>query len=539
MIRWLLNRIGVATKYDLNEYARRFLSGDDLPGSVGEYTPETAMRVATVYACVRVLAETIASLPLQVMRRLPNGGAEEAPEHPLYNILRTRANRRQTAFGWLETMVTHLALRGNHVSLKVREGRRVTQFVPVHPGNVTLEEYANDALIYVVNLRDGTQVRLVSDDVLHVPGQVTDKWWALSPVGMAKEAFSLARRVQKYGVSIFETGGAKRVLLKFPGPLGEKARENLKRSWEENGKDSARTAILEEGGDAVTVGMDADEAQYLDTRKFNRSEICGIFRVPPHMVGDLEKATYSNIQKQDLFFAKHTIRPWCKRIEAVLNGDPELIGNPRKFFVTFNLDALLRADIKERTEALKTQFMHGALTLNEWRDLENRNPTGTSEGDMHFVPMNLTPIERLAQEPVEPAVEQPVDGNEPDGGLGGDDNEPKGLLEPIARDVAGRLVNAEIRDLPRGGGVQDVQDRQRVYAYRSLRPLFEAAGIDDETRREAMATAIAEGMIVGQETAPETRKNELVGLLMGAIATDPMESLRWHGQAVAARRQRE
>ncbi|MCK4784002.1 MAG: phage portal protein, partial [Desulfobacteraceae bacterium] len=471
MFGWLLKRFGVVTKYDLNEYARRFLAGDDLPDT-GDWamSPESAMRIATVLSCVKVLAETIASLPCRIYERTPKGGAEEATDHPLNDLLYRRPNRHHTNFEFFEMLVAYITLRGNSICLIRRSNGKVVDLIPVHPSRVVLEEY-EDTLIYRVTQKNGLQIRLISDDVFHVRGLASDGYWGMSPIGASKDTFNLARKVQKYGISVFESGATKRVLVKYPHTLTDSAYKRFKEDWERLYKDNARTAILEDGGDATTIGMNADEAQYIDTRKFTRNEICGIFRVPPHMVGDLERATFSNIQKQDIFFVKHTIRPWLKRIEAAITRD--LLDDPRKYFVKFNVDALLRGDIKERTTACQIQFMHAIRTINEWRKVENLNPIDSEIGDWHFVPNNLIPVERLLEQP----QDEPAPADEPGagGGTGGGQNEPKNYFEPgpIIADIAERLVNREVREAGKADW-NGFYDQHRIYAFRAMKGLLES-----------------------------------------------------------------
>lgn len=529
MFGWFFKRIGVVTKYDLNEYARLFMAGDDLPvdGDLA-ISPESAMRIATVFACVRVLSETIASLPCRIYKRLPKGGAEEAPTHPLFDLVYRRPNRRQTAFEFFEMLVTHIALRGNAVCLKIKDGGRVTDLVPFAPHRVTLEEYADQMLVYRLRQRDETELRRISDDVFHVRGLCSDGYWGLSPIGQAKDTFTLAKKVQKYGINIFESGGSQRVALKFPKHLSDEGYKRIKEDWKRLYKDNAETALLEEGGDATTIGMNADEAQYLETRKMSREEICGIFRVPPHMVADLSRATYSNIEKQDLFFVKHAIRPWLKRFEAAIARD--LLG-PGQYFVKFNVDALLRGDIKTRTEAQRIQFTHGALTLNEWRGMENRNPIGAEVGDEHFVPNNLIPAERIMDEPViQPA---PADEAGEGSGQGGSDNEPGKVFLPIAADIAERLVNREVREVSKGD-FASFYDQHRIYAFKVTRGLLQAAGTEDEQRRAALADAILTGLADGCEIDMALRTERIVALLMAACETDTQNNVIWTARAAAA-----
>lgn len=543
IVKKLLDRVGLVTKYDLNEYARRFLSGEDLP-TEGDamLSPDAAMRISAVYACVSIRSQTMASLPLTVYEQLPGGGQREAPEHPIAQIL-AAPNRYQTTFEWVQQQVACLDLRGNAVSLKVREGGRIMQLVPVHPSRVQIEEYADNSIVYRVTLKSGRQISLISEDVLHVPGMALDGYWGLSPIAAARDAVLLARKVQKYGISVLDTGGAKRVLLKFPNALSPAARENLKRSWEENGRDTARTALLEEGGDAVTIGMNADEAQYLETRQMSIADIARIYTMPLMLLGVHDKtSSYASTEQFDLLFGKHTIRPICKRIEARI--DRYLINEGRaldgRFFCKFNMDALLRGDIKTRTEALWRQMQGGALTIDEWRQLENRNPIGGEIGSATWVPSNMMPAERALTQP-EPAETpaEPAEG-EGDGGVGGSDNRQRSILEPFARDIAARLVRAWMRGPSSFKGFEDFREAQRRYAYRAIEPLLAAAGVEDaETRGASLATEMADRLEPGVEIDPQSREKEIFAILMSVVTQDAVTSAGWLVESVKARRDQE
>ncbi len=535
LLKFLCDKLGIATKFDTNEYSRRFLSGDELPDEGDRnLSPDAAMRISAVYACVTIRSQTLASLPLTVYEHLAGGGQREAPEHPVAKLL-AAPNHYQTTYDWVQQQIACLDLRGNGISLKVRDGGgRVVQLVPVHPAKVQLEEYGDGSIIYRVTLPSGQQVRLLSEDVLHIPGMALEGHWGLSPIAAARDAVILARKVQKYGISVLETGGAKRVLLKFPNALGEKSRENLKRAWQENGKDSARTAVLEEGGDAVTVGMNADEAQYLETRQMSIADIARIYTMPLMLLGVHDKtSSYASTEQFDLLFGKHTIRPICKRVEARV--DRYLINDPR-FFCKFNMDALLRGDIRTRTEAFSRQFERGALTIDQWCEMENRNPVGGEVGSTHFVPSNLVPAQRAIAEPQpEPA---PAGDDEPErGGMGGGDNSERSILEPFARDIAARLVRAWMRGPATCKGYDEYRQTQRRYAYHALEPLLRAAGVDDaEARGAVLATELTNSLEPGVEIDPENREKEIFALLMSVVTRDAVTSAGWLVESVRARR---
>ncbi len=526
-------------KYDLNAYARRCRAGEDLPAEVdGLVTPETALRISAVYACVTIRSQTMASLPLTVYERLAGGGQREVMDHPVARLL-AAPNPYQTTYDWVQQQIACLDLRGNGISLKVRQNGRVVQLVPVHPSRVQIEEFEDGAVVFRVTLKSGRQIPVLSEDVLHLPGLMVDGHWGVSPIAAARDAISLATKIQKYGISVLETGGAKRVLLKFPGPLSPAARENLKRSWEENGRNSAKTALLEEGGDAVAVGMNADEAQYLETRQMSIADIARLYTVPLMLLGVHDKtSSYASTEQFDLLFGKHTIRPICKRIEARI--DRYLIADPR-YFCKFNMDALLRGDIKTRTEALWRQMQGGALTIDEWREMENRNPIGGVIGSTHWVPSNMMPADRAIQQPQPAQTPSQPDPNEAEGGgVGGADNAERSILGPILHDAARRLVKSWMRGSSTSKGYEEFRTDQRRYAYRTLEPLLRAAGVEDvEARAAVMATEMTDRLHPGVEIDPENREREIFTLLMSVVTGDVLVSAGWLAESVKARRAQE
>lgn len=538
----LVHTLGLVTKYDLNEYARRFLSGDDLPDEGDRFaSPDSAMRISAVYACVTIRSQTIASLPIGIYERLSGGGQKEVPDHPVAQLLRA-PNRYQTTYDWVRQQVACVDLRGNGISLKARENGKVVGLVPVHPSRVTLEEYADGVITYRVTMTDGRPLRLLSEDVLHFTGLATEGYWGLSPIAAARDAVSLARKIQKYGISILESGGAKRVLIKYPQgiQLTPESAKKLKESWRENGKDSANTAILDNGGDVTTVGMSADEAQYLETRRMSVADIARIYTVPLMLLGGDEKAaTYASTEQFDLLFGKHTIRPICKHLEARIDRYLINDGAPGsgRYFCKFNMDALLRGDIKTRTEALWRQFQGGALSPDEWRELENRNPIAGGNGSIYWVPANMRPADQALASPVTPQDGAGTD--EPDnGGTGGADNRERTVFEPLCRDVAERLVRAWRRG-PSNCKTFDVfKDNQRRYAFRSILVLLEAASVEDpESCALAMATKMTSRLAPDVEIGWEDRVKEITASLMSVVTGDVCQSARFAAESVRAQRQ--
>jgi HK97 family phage portal protein len=365
-------------------------------------TPDSSLRTAAVYACVRVLTETIASLPLIVYRREDNGGKTRARNHPLFTLLHDQPNNWQTAYEFIEMMQGHLELRGNAYA-EIIPGRRgfVDQLIPLHPDKVEVEVLKNGQLDYLYRERPGNIRRIEQDMMFHVRGWGSNGYVGASPIALAAEAVGMSLAAQEYGARFFENDASPGGVLEHPGTLkDDAATERMRKSWQEahTGKNRGKIAILEEGLKYTKIGLTNKDAQFLESRKFQAEEIARIFRVQPHKIGLLDKATFSNIEHQAIEFVVDTIRPRVRRWEQAIQRD--LILQKGTFFAEFLIDGLLRGDIKSRYEAYKIA-LGGAgspafMRVNEVRVTENMNPIGP-EGDQLVTPMNVQP-----QPPVKP-----------------------------------------------------------------------------------------------------------------------------------------
>jgi len=394
-----------------------------------EVTPDSALQVPTVLACVRVLAETVASLPLHVYRRLPNGGKQREPNHPLYDLLHSAPNAWQTSFEWREMMIGHLCLRGNAYS-RIVPGRRgwVDQLIPLHPDRIKIYLVEDARLRYEHRPQQGPPVSYTQDEILHIRGLSSDGYVGLSPIALARETIGLAVAQERHGARFFKNNARPGVVLEHPGKMKPESKIELRKQWEHMhaGSDNAhRTAVLEEGMKANQLGLTNEDSQWLESRGFQDKEIARIFRVPPHMVGILDRATFSNIEHQGLDFTKHTIRPWLVRIEQRLRG---LLIAPRTFFAEFLIDGLLRGDSKARSAFYQLAILSGWMTRNEVRVLENLNPAPPGSGlDDFLTPLNMK--EGQEQESSE--------------GKGRAAEQHELAFQILAADAAGRIARAE------------------------------------------------------------------------------------------------
>ena len=372
--------------------APTFSFGNSFSGK--SVNPTTAIQVSAVYACVRVIAETIASLPLGVYEGTDEG-SRKATEHPLYRLLHDEPNAEMTSFIWRETMLAHLLLYGNSYSQIIRTGRaKVESLYPLLPDHMEVDRDSQGNLTYTYTTSEGQMYRLDPTEVLHIPGLGFDGVMGYSPIALEKSAIGLGIAAEEYGSRFFQNGARPSGILTHPNTVKDPAA--LRASWNTaygGSGDTGRVAVLEEGMHFEPLSIPNNEAQFLETRKFQVNEICRIFRVPPHMIGDLDRATFSNIESQNISFAVHTIRPWLVRIEQAINR--ALIPEKEKgrFYVQFNLDGLMRGDYKSRMEGYAIARQNGWMSANDIRELENLNPITDEEGgNAYLVNGNMIPI---------------------------------------------------------------------------------------------------------------------------------------------------
>ena len=372
-------------------------------GSGKSVTVQSAIQLSTVYACVRVISETIASLPLGIYETV-NDGNEKATDHPLYKLLHDEPNSEMTSFVFREVMLAHLLLYGNSYSQIIRSGKnQVIGLYPLLPDHMDVDRDSKGNLTYTYTTSDGKTVSIKPRDVLHIPGLGFDGVMGYSPIALEKNAIGLGIASEEYGSKFFSNGARPSGILTHPNTV--KNPKALRESWNSaygGSSNSNRVAILEEGMKFEPIAIPNNEAQFLETRKFQVDEICRIFRVPPHLVGNLEHATFSNIEHQSIDFAVHTIRPWLVRIEQAMNR--ALLSDQEKgrFFVQFNIDGLMRGDYKSRMEGYAIGRQNGWLSANDIRALENQNPIPADQGgDAYLVNGNMISISTAMKQQAE------------------------------------------------------------------------------------------------------------------------------------------
>ena len=350
----------------------------------------TAMGVPVVFACVRLLAETIASLPLLVYRRLEGGGKERDSSHPLYEPLHSLPNPELTSLELRENMIGHVCLWGNaYCEIETDARGRVAALWPLRPDRVDVVR-RDGRRYYVVHLPDGSTKGLPGERVWHVRGFGTERDTGMSVIRHARETLGLTLAAQEYGARFYANDSRPGGVLRMPGKLTNEGAKRLKQSWEaaHSGLSNAhRVAVLEEGLEWQSIGLAPEDAQFLETRRFQIAEIARWFRVPPHLVGDVERSTSwgTGIEQQSIGFVVYTLRPWLVRMEQSIYRDLLLPAERATWFAEFLVDGLLRGDSLSRNRALAVQRQNGIINADEWREIENMNPLPDGQGQLYLV----------------------------------------------------------------------------------------------------------------------------------------------------------
>jgi len=386
---------------DFNRDVRRSLRGGSTHAGVN-VNEDSALRYVTVYSCVRVLAETLGSLPLFVYRERADGGREKARDHPLFWLLHDEPNDEMDSLTLRETITAQVALSGNGYAILTLNRRG--EVMEIYPWNWYQIRPDRDPetrkVFYWVNDR-GKEEKLPADRVLHVHLWGPDGLVGYSPIRMAREAVGLGLAATEFAARFYGQGMNVGGVLEHPGELSDEAYERLKKSIEEEWgglANSWRPIILEEGMKYNRIPMPLKDAQFIEQQKFTRDEICALFRVPPHMVANLERSTHSNIEHQSLEFVMYTMLPWVTRWEQAINR--KLFTRREReqgYYCKFNLSGLLRGDAKSRAEALHIMRQDGIINADEWRELEEMNPIEDGSGKVYLINGNMIPISSAGQ----------------------------------------------------------------------------------------------------------------------------------------------
>lgn len=348
-------------------------------------TEDTALSVTTVWACVSLLSESVGVLPIHLYKK-NSSGRETVGEHPSLNLIKY-PNAYTSQMDMLQWLMVSVTLHGNGYALIIRDRNakpvRLKLLDPQVPQPVLSD---TDELFY-----DIAGKRVHCDDIIHVKGLVVDGLKGKSPISVHRENLELSMQVQSYGNRFFANGGNTSSVIEVPGSLNEEAFQRLKKDIARNmaGLENAHKPMLLEGGAKYSrINIPLDDAQFLSTRKFQKGEIASIFRVPPHMVGDLERSTYSNIEQQAQEYLTYCLMPYLVKIESELNRKLLRYDEQQTYYFRFGLNGLLRADSKSRSEYYKNMYLIGCMNANEIRELEEMNKY--EGGDKFFVQQNMT-----------------------------------------------------------------------------------------------------------------------------------------------------
>lgn len=376
-----------------------YMGGSTAGKSVNE---RSAMQMTAVYACVRILSEAVAGLPLHLYRYKDDGGKEKAIDHSLYHLLHDEPNKEMSSFIFRETLMTHLLLWGNAYAQIIRNGKgEVIALYPLMPNKMKVDRGEDGEIYYLysrstdeANTKEDSSVVLTPREVLHIPGLGFDGLVGYSPIAMAKNAIGLAIATEEYGAKFFANGAAPSGVLEHPGTIKDPKR--LRENWNSTfggSANSGKVAVLEEGMKYTPISISPEQAQFLETRKFQINEIARIFRIPPHMVGDLEKSSFSNIEQQSLEFVKYTLDPWIIRWEQSLSRSLLTPDEKKTYFFKFNLEGLLRGDYASRMNGYATARQNGWMSANDIRELENLDKIPAElGGDLYLINGNMLPL---------------------------------------------------------------------------------------------------------------------------------------------------
>ena len=374
---------------------QRGLSFDSIFPNSTTIDNDKALTLTAVWCAIRLLSESVSSLPCSVYTKQPNGDKVEDPKNRIYDLIKYRPNRYQNKITFFEYIMMSICTDGNSYVQIVRDGSgRPSQLIPISPD--TVDVVINDGeLFYQI---DSVGI-LDSADVLHFKTLTDNGIDGISPIDQCKKALSWALNLEEYGDTFFKNGAKPSSVLSTDRALSEQAIERLKNSFSNTYaklKNSNSTIILEEGLSFTPISISPEQAQFLSSRQFSIEEVARIFNIPPHMLKDLSKSSFNNIEMQSQEFVTYTLMPYITRIENEMNYKLFRSNDVGKTFIEFNVNGLLRGDVKTRNEAYKTAITNGYMSINEVRQKENLN--SIEGGDKHFMQLNMTTIEKIGED---------------------------------------------------------------------------------------------------------------------------------------------
>ena len=374
---------------------KRGLSLDTIFPNSAAYTSDKALTLTAVWCAIRLLSESVSSLPCSVYTKQANGDKVESTDNRIYNLIKYKPNNYQNKITFFEYIMMCICTTGNSYVQIIRDGGGTpVELIPLNPGIVSVVINEGE-LFYEI---DGSGI-LDSSDVLHFKTITEDGLAGISPIDQCKNALDWGLNVEEFGNTFFKNGAKPSSVLSTDRALSETAIDRLKNSFNSSYaqlKNSNSTIILEEGLTFKPISISPEQAQFLLSRQFIIEEVARIFNVPPHMLKDLSKSSFNNIEMQSQEFVTYTLMPYITRIEAEMNYKLFRTNEIGNTFIEFNVNGLLRGDVKSRTEAYKTAITNGYMSINEVRQKENLN--SIEGGDKHFMQLNMTTIEKIGED---------------------------------------------------------------------------------------------------------------------------------------------
>ena len=473
------------------------------PTSAGVDVNEwTALNSSAVFACIRILSETVASIPLHLYERTGDG-KERAEQHRLYSVLHDMANPEMSAFTFRETLQGHLGSWGNaYAEIQRNQRNEVTALWPLLPDRTWPERIEGTReLVYNTTIA-GRAFRLPKERVLHISFFGYDGMVGYSPIRLGRESIVLAQATEQYGSKFFSNDTRPNGFLKHPGKLSQNAKENLRKQFEDRHQgldNSHRLAVLEEGVDFQSVGIPPEDAQMLQTRKFQIAEIARWYRMQLHKLAEMDSATFSNIEQQAIEFVQDTIYPWVSRWEAAIKTQLLSRQERNRYFPEFLMEGLLRGDTQSRFNAYAIARQWGWMSANDVRERENMNKLPGEQGDVYLSPMNMVPaneyVNYTGQQRQDPT--QLEQRNEKRNSTS---KHNKALnYRRIFKDAAERLIKSETKDIRRGIKKLNERDVQDFNAW--LEQYYDEA--PDRIKRTMMPAMLSYAEAIQEEAAEE------------------------------------
>ena len=374
---------------------KRDLSLNTLFPDSNSFDTDKALTLTAVWCAIRLLAESVSSLPISVYSKQTNGDKLEDVKSPIYKLIKFKPNFYQNKITFFEYIMLCICTEGNsYVQIVRNNSGTPVELICLNPENVTVVINGGELFYQVDN--GGV---LDSSDILHFKTLTDDGISGISPIDQCAKALKYSENLQEFGNTFFSNGAKPSSILQTDRALSDTALQRLKTSFNNNYgklKNSNSTIVLEEGLTFKPISISPEQAQFLSSRQFSIEEVARIFNIPPHMLKDLSKSSFNNIEMQSQEFLTYTLMPYINRLEQEMNLKLFRTNELGSKFVEFNVNGLLRGDVKSRTEAYRSAITNGYMTINEVRQKENMN--SIKNGDKHFMQMNMTTIDKIGED---------------------------------------------------------------------------------------------------------------------------------------------